>query len=67
MNKLTDNSHSQEWTAATTDAERAVVLAKFRADMDARKGDCAPIMAAWRRGDIQGCEDAQRAFRKRFS
>jgi hypothetical protein len=58
---------SQEWIAAKTADDRAVVLAKFRADLDARKAAAAPIMDAWRRGDIRGCEDAQSAMRRKFS
>ena len=58
---------SQEWAGAKTDAERTAVLAKLRADLDARKAAAAPIMAAWRNNDIVGCQKAQRAFRRKFA
>jgi hypothetical protein len=57
---------SQEWTAAQSAKERALVVAKLRAEIEARKALAAPIMAAFRAGDLAACEDAQRAFRRRF-
>jgi hypothetical protein len=45
---------------------RTVTLAQFRAEIDARKAAAAPIMDAWRRGDLKACEVAQAAMRKRF-
>ena len=46
--------------------KRMVTLAEFRADIEARKAAAAPIMAAFRRGDLKACEAAQTAMRKRF-
>jgi hypothetical protein len=57
---------SKEWAAAKTAEERAAVVAKLRAEVEARKAQAAPIMEAWGRGDLVACEGAQRAFRRRF-
>jgi hypothetical protein len=57
---------SEKWSSAKTDADRAAVLAQFRADLDARAAMAKPIMTAWRRGDLDACEQAQTAMRRRF-
>jgi len=42
---------------------RTVTLAEFLAEHEARKAMAAPIMAAWRRGDMNGVASAQAAMR----
>jgi hypothetical protein len=57
-----------ERTFEITDAngKRHVTLAQFRAEVDARAAAAAPIMNAWRRGDLKACGQAQATMRKRF-
>lgn len=47
--------------------KRRVTLTEFRAELDRRAAMAAPIMDAWRRGDLVGCETAQAAMRERFA
>ena len=47
--------------------KRSVTLAQYRAELDARKVYTARIIDAVRRGDIQGCADAQAAMRAKFA
>lgn len=57
MNKRT-------WKIADIDGSnrREVTLAQFRAELDARKAAAAPIMDAWRSGDLNGVAKAQAAM-----
>lgn len=55
------------WEITDANGKRSVTLAQFRAEVDARKAAAAPIMDAWRRGDINGCAKAQAAMRKQFA
>jgi hypothetical protein len=57
------------WEISDIDGKnkRTVTLAQFRAEIDERKAMTAPIMAAFRRGDLKACEAAQTAMRKRFA
>jgi hypothetical protein len=64
---MATSSISQEWLSAKTDDDRAAVLARLRADLDARKASAAPIMAAWHNGDVSACERAQAVFRSKFA
>ena len=43
--------------------KRTVTLAQFRAELDRAAALAKPIMAAWRRGDIEACATAQTAMR----
>lgn len=53
------------WTIADIDGKnpRQVTLAQYRAEIDAAKAAAAPIMAAFKRGDMAGMAKAQTAFR----
>lgn len=54
------------WEIEDASGKRRVTLAQFRAEIDARKAAAAPIMAAWKRGDVDGCAKAQAEMRARF-
>jgi hypothetical protein len=57
------------WEISDIDGKnkRTVTLAQLRAEIDARKAAAAPIIAAWRTGDIKATAAAQAAFRKRHA
>ena len=46
--------------------KRTVTLNSFRAELDERAVYAKAIMDAMRRGDLAGCEAAQKAMRVRF-
>jgi hypothetical protein len=54
------------WKITDVKGTRMVTLAEFRAEIEARKAAAAPIMDAWRKGDMHGVQSAQAEMRKRF-
>ena len=46
---------------------RTVTLEQFRAELAARAAMARPIMAAVKRGDLEGCGQAQAAMREKFA
>ena len=62
-------STERTWKISDIDGtnKRTVTLAQYRAELDARKAMTAPIMAAWRRGDLAGVGAAQAEMRKVFA
>ena len=56
------------WEISNIDGtnKRRVTLAQYRAELEARRKMTAPIMAAFRRGDLKACGEAQAAMRKAF-
>lgn len=46
---------------------RTVTLDEFKAEIAARAKAATPIMAAWKRGDVNGVKTAQSTMRKRFA
>jgi hypothetical protein len=43
-----------------------ITVAQVRAELDARRPYAKAVMDAFRRNDMAGCEEAQRAMREKF-